>query len=196
MPLLQLLGLLLVLLFRLLFPRLIRILFGELLMLLLLLLLKLLSFLPLFLLELLLLLLILLVGLRIARVGSGGTLHRRKVIGMIGGGGRGGGAAAILIVRLRRSSIGGRVVRTSSLSRWDGFMPSECAGPGGGSDWRLAMICRRSEFWIPAGGLHLLHLSSCRGNMTIPRRCFILRSWPGVDPTIDRRCSSPGFRRG
>ena len=139
-PLLQLLSLLLVLLFGLLLPRLIGILLRQSLVLFVLLLLQLLPFLVLLLLELLLLLLVFLIRLRVPCVGRSRALHGWKILGMIDGS----GVAAVLGSRLSRPSIRGRVIRSSSLSRWNSFAPSKCPGSGGGREWRLAVTRRRS----------------------------------------------------
>src|SRR5271165_359472 len=146
-------------------------------MLLFLLLLKLLPFLVLLLLKLLLLLL---VFLSIPGIRGSRAFHRRKVIGMDCGG----GAASVFSWRRNSSPIGRRVIRRSRLSRRNGFAATELTRFGGSSNWRLAMIRRRPKFSITAGSLHVLRLSTCRGNMPVTSRSFILRGWPGTDTAI------------
>src|SRR5271154_941668 len=109
------------LLLRLLFFRIVGILFRQLLMLLLLLLLQLLPLLVLLLLELLLLLLVFLIRFRIACVRSSRPFHRWQVLG-VNGGGR---VLSILSPRLASFPFGGRIVCPSGLARGHGLAASE-----------------------------------------------------------------------
>jgi hypothetical protein len=153
-PLLQLLRLLLMLLLGLLLLCIVRVLFCQLLMFLILLLLELLPFLSLLLLELLLLLLIFLVRLGVPRVGRSRAFRRWKVIGM----NRRRGSSAVFSPRLCRLSISGRVVRSPGRSCRHGIVSTELSRSGRGCDRRLAVIGRRTQFWITAGRLNMLQL--------------------------------------
>src|ERR1700722_3496253 len=95
---------------------------------------------------------------------------------------------------LTTSSIGGRIVGASSFAGGLGFAASELSGPSGRGDWRLAVICRSSQFRIPARRLNVLHLSRCRRNMPLTLRFFLLRRGPRRDPTFPAVVAHSIFR--
>src|SRR5271167_1128014 len=186
--LLQLLGLLPVLLFNLLLPRRISLLFRQLLVLLLLLLLEFLPFLRLLRAELLLLLLIFLVLFRVSCVGSGRARNGRKFVGM-NSRARASGVCLRAFglsvgLRLRSGSIGWRGVGPSRLFGRHYLAGLKCSRCGSGRNGRLAMVRRNTQLRIGAGSLHLLGLSRHGRNVFFARRGLFLRCRPCCYPTV------------
>src|SRR5664280_2056678 len=184
----QLLGLLLVPLLDLLFPGIIGVLLGQLLMFFILSGLQLVALLVLFGIHLFLLLLILLVLLRIPGVRRSRSIDGRKIVGMhvgvvsprwsgfscTGGTGfRSGPTAAICR----------RVVGSACGLCWNCTL-AQPARTGSGSDRRTAMVLRGPEFPISARCLYVFGLRSNRADVTLMHRRFFLRRRSCVYATV------------
>src|SRR5579862_517923 len=190
MLLLQLLGLLLMTRFDLLFLRFI-VLFGYLLVFFFLLLLKFLAFLLLLSVLLFLLLLEFLILLRVTRICRSRSFRRGKLAHMSGGIGlssviggasiRGSGRRAL--PRLIFAMVGRRSIAPTGFAGpyCVGF---EISGPGGGSDFGSSLVHGSALLLVGMGFLKMLVLSRDGSNMSLLRGSFLFRSRPRSDSAV------------